>query len=58
MIARIREGSATTPIGGGTLLGRMGTPADAAAVIAFLLSDDAVFVTNSYWTVDGGRHQM
>ncbi|GAA4556970.1 SDR family oxidoreductase [Pseudonocardia xishanensis] len=58
MVTRIRAGSASTPVGGGTLLGRMGTPAEAAAVIAFLLSDGAAFVTNSYWTADGGRHQI
>ena len=55
MMTRIRRDSPATSIGGGTLLGRMGTPEEAAAVIAFLLSDDAGFVTNSYWTVDGGR---
>ena len=55
MMTRIRRDSVSTPLGGGTLLGRMGTPDEAAAVIAFLLSDDASFVTNSYWTVDGGR---
>ena len=55
MMTRIRRDAPSTSIGGGTLLGRMGTPDEAAAVIAFLLSDDASFVTNSYWTVDGGR---
>jgi len=55
MMTRIRRDSPSAPMGGGTLLGRMGTPDEAAAVIAFLLSDDASFVTNSFWTVDGGR---
>lgn len=35
-------------------LGRIGTPADIADVIAFLLSDDARYVTGQAITVDGG----
>ncbi len=38
-----------------TLLGRAGTAAEAAAVIAFLASDDAAFVTGQALSVDGGR---
>jgi NAD(P)-dependent dehydrogenase (short-subunit alcohol dehydrogenase family) len=34
-------------------LGRYGTPAEVAAVIAFLCSDDASFVSGSLYTVDG-----
>jgi len=35
-------------------LGRYGTPEEVAAVIAFLCSDDARFVSGSIYTVDGG----
>ena len=35
-------------------LGRLGTPADVAGVVAFLASDDAAYVTGSTFVVDGG----
>lgn len=35
-------------------LGRIGTPAEVAGVIAFLLCDEASFVTGADWAVDGG----
>lgn len=36
-------------------LGRMGTPAEVAATIAFLLSDEAAYMTGATVRVDGGR---
>lgn len=42
------ERSATIP------LGRIGEPADVAAVVTFLLSDESEYVTGQVWHVNGG----
>lgn len=36
-------------------VGRLGTPADVAGAVSYLLSEDATFVTGANLTVDGGR---
>ena len=36
-------------------LGRMGTAAEVAAVIGFLVGPETSYVTGAVWTVDGGR---
>ncbi len=42
-------------VGARAALGRTGTPEDIAAVVAFLVSPDAAFMTGQILTADGGR---
>ena len=44
----------TTYLAAQTPLGRLGTPEDIAAAVAFLASDDASFITGQVLTADGG----
>ena len=37
-------------------LTRLGQPADTAALLAFLLSDDAEWITGQVWAINGGAH--
>lgn len=37
-------------------LGRLGEAAEVADVVAFLLSDEAGYVTGGTWAVDGGAN--
>ena len=45
-------------VGAGRPLGRLAEPHEVAAVIVFLLSDQASYVTGAAWSADGGTVQI
>jgi NAD(P)-dependent dehydrogenase (short-subunit alcohol dehydrogenase family) len=45
-------------VGAGRPLGRLARPAEVAAVIVFLLSEQASYVTGAAWSADGGTVQI
>lgn len=51
LISRVSE----TGPSDGTYLGRNGGPAEVAALVAFLASPEAAYITGANYTIDGGR---
>jgi 3-oxoacyl-[acyl-carrier protein] reductase len=45
-------------VGAGRPLGRLAQPKEVAAVIVFLLSEQASYVTGAAWSADGGTVQI
>ena len=54
LLSKHLDATALTAIAGMHPVGRLGTAAEVAALTAFLLSDEASFITGSYHLVDGG----
>lgn len=54
MLSRGMDATALAAVAGLHPVGRLGTAAEVAALTAFLLSDEASFITGSYHLVDGG----
>lgn len=61
ILTPMTEGYAADPATGAAIraaipMGRFGDPAEVAAAIAFLASDEASYITGELLVVDGGRH--
>jgi NAD(P)-dependent dehydrogenase (short-subunit alcohol dehydrogenase family) len=54
MVADALSGAAGAQVRRDIPLGRIARPEEIAAVICFLASDDASYVTGQTWFVDGG----
>jgi len=54
LLSKNLDAATLTAIAGMHPVGRLGTASEVAALTAFLLSDDASFITGSYHLVDGG----
>jgi NAD(P)-dependent dehydrogenase (short-subunit alcohol dehydrogenase family) len=54
LLSKHLDAATLTAIAGMHPIGRLGTASEVASLTAFLLSDDASFITGSYHLVDGG----
>jgi NAD(P)-dependent dehydrogenase (short-subunit alcohol dehydrogenase family) len=49
-----KEAEMFAKLAAGQPIGRMGRPEEVAALVAFLASDEAAFITGSAYDIDGG----
>jgi acetoacetyl-CoA reductase len=56
MVMQVPEEILTTKILPQIPVGRLGEPAEVAALVAFLASDEAAFVTGANIAINGGQH--
>ena len=53
-LPRIKDDEILAKVGAGRPLGRLARPEEIAAVIVFLCSEQASYVTGAAWSADGG----